>query len=493
MPTRYLAFLFATIVLSSPIVHAGERLRVVVNDLDANGVTAQAARVVSEHLRVKLIETRRFIIPEREKMVAILAEQSVGASLTDCFSQECAIEIGRLLQANKMVVGTASLLNQTYSISIRFLDLETGAAEFSAEEKCTNADDLFLAAERLAARVVAFIPPRGRVTAVSGGHIIIDLGLQDGVSVGMNFRVLRKVERVPGYPEEEQIAAAQATAVQATWSRIEAPRTRETIMRPVTIQEGDVVIGPQTVAVSEIPRYAYLMIFSQPVGAEVYVDNLFQGRTKEGGLEVRTGAGRHTIRVSANAYKSDERVVELQANQRMPYNATLEAQFRRPPFNMQITAVSYVRQSPRNAAFKRTLDGEALQGAQLGLGRVYRYFATEIGGTWTHANMAPGEGYGLNEVHRLTLYGHAGLALPLGFVIPYGGIGYEVGRLMFNEDNVMSGQESLGKAGKIGHDGWYWTAGLFMSKWLRVEYRNTWGRTQTDISTLTVGLNISGF
>jgi len=135
----------------STVAHAAERLRVVVHELDANGVSPQVARVVSEQLRSRLIETRRFVVPEREKMEAVVAEQSVSLSLLACSSQECAIELGRILQANKMVVGSVSALNQTYSINTRFLDLETGAAEFSAEEKCQTADDLFLAAERLAA------------------------------------------------------------------------------------------------------------------------------------------------------------------------------------------------------------------------------------------------------------------------------------------------------------------------------------------------------
>gem|GEM_PF-1118257 len=493
MSLRLTGVLSAALVLSVRIAGAGERLRVVVNDLDANGVSAQVARVVSDHLRVKLIETRRFVIPEREKMEAVLAEQSVGLTLGQCFSQECAIELGRLLQANKMVVGTVSLLNQTYSISIRFLDLETGAAEFSAEEKCQNMDDLFLAAERLAARIVAYIPPRGRVTAVSGDHIIIDLGSQDGVSVGMDFRILRKVERVPGYPEEEQIAVARATSVQPAWSRIEIPRTSSTLMRAPVVQENDIVVGPQSVAVNELPQYAFLMVYSRPVGAEVYVDNLFQGRTKENGLEVRLAAGRHAVRVSAPAHKTDERTVELRPNQRMPYNATLDPQLRRPPFSLQISSFSYVRQRPGNEAFRQQLDGEALQGVQTGYGRIYRNFMTEIGGSWTFANMAPEKGYGLNEVHRLTLHGHLGFAVPLGFVIPYGGAGYEFGQFMFNSGNVLAGQENLGASGKIGHDGWYWTAGVFVGRWLQVSYRRTWGRPETDLGMWSVGLNLSGF
>ena len=122
MTKRVLPFLVLCLVLSAQIAGAGERFRVVVNELDANGVSKQVSRVVSEHLRLRLIETRRFVIPERDRMEQILQEQSVGAELGDCLSQECAVELGRLLQANKMIVGTVSRLVTTYSITIRFLD-----------------------------------------------------------------------------------------------------------------------------------------------------------------------------------------------------------------------------------------------------------------------------------------------------------------------------------------------------------------------------------
>ena len=483
----------AALAVSVPIVHAGEQLRVVVNELDANGVSRQVARVVSDHLRVKLIETRRFIIPEREKMEAVLQEQAVGMQLGECFSQECAIELGRLMQANKMIVGTVSLLNRTYSISIRFLDLETGTAEFSAEEKCQSVDDLFLAAERLAARIVAFVPPRGKVTAVSDGNIIVDLGKADGVIPGMTFRILRTVERVPGYPEEEQIATARATSVQETWSRLELQGRPTMFMRGPSVKVGDIVIGPQTPTVTELPQYAYLMVYSRPVGAEVYVDNLFRGRTKADGLEIKLKAGRHTVRISAPAHKPDERTVELQPNQRMPYHATLQPRLPRRTFRLPITMFSYLRQRPTDERFRGQLDGEALQGVEFSIGRIYSRFLTEFGVSWTHANMAPGQGYGLNEVHRLSTHAQAGLAIPMGTFIPYIAIGYEAAQYLFNERDALDNGEALGEAGKIGDNGGYVDMGLFVRRWLRVSYHSSWGRTETDLKMFTIGLNLSGF
>ncbi len=492
-PIRLVQCLALVLTCSSPAFSA-RQLRVVVSELDANGVPQRVARVVSDHLRVKLIETRRFAVPEREKMEEILDEQAVGMHLGECFSQECAIEMGRLLQANKMVVGTVSLLNRTYSITVRFLDLETGTAEFSAEEKCQTEDDLFVAAERLAARIVAFVPPRGEVTAVSGEDIIVDVGTQQGVSVGSRVRILRSVERVPGYPEEIEIGTGRLVAAQQEWSRValepENPGSRR--LRYPDVSVGDRVVGEQTVVVDEVPQYAFLMVFSRPVGAEVYVDNLFQGRTVEDGLEVRVRPGEHEVRVSAPAHRDETRTVDLRPNQRVPFNATLEPKLPSRVFVMPITTFSYARATPHNEAFRAQLDGNALQGMQIGLGRVYSVLLTEMGGRWLFANTAPGQGFGLNEMHHISGYGHAGLAFRFTGLVPYAAVGYDYGQLYLNENDVFKGNR-IGSAGHIEQKGWYYTFGVFVRKWLHASMTRTWGHDHTDYTLINVGINFSAF
>ena len=487
--------LLVVLLLSATIVSAGERFRVVVNDLDANGVTAGVARVVSDHLRLRLIETRRFVIPERERMEQILEEQSVGFRLGECFSQECAVELGRIMQANKMIVGSVSLLNTTYSINIRFLDLESAAAEFSAEEKCQSEDDLFVATERLAARIAAFVPPRGRVTAIGDNGAIIDLGNSDGVTPGMAFRVLRRVERIAGYPEDETIGTARVVSVQSEWSRISMDVVQpdgRPMVPPPQPQVGDLVVGPQTVAVDEIPRYAYLMAFSAPVGAEVYIDDLFRGRTSKDGLEVRLDPGEHQVRISASAHEDDEQTVNLRPDQRLPVNATLEPRLPRRVFVMPITTFGYARTSPQNEHFSDQITDGVMQGMHVGIGRVYSFLLTEMGATWTFSNMAEDRGYGVNEVHRITAYGHAGLSVRFLGLVPYAAIGYDYGQLFFNEDNAADGS-SFGAAGKIAQHGWYYQTGIFIRKWLHVSYRGTWAHDHSDMGTFSIGLNMSAF
>ncbi len=46
------------------------------------------------------------------------------------------------------MVSTVGRLGEMFVVTVRFLDLERGVAEFSAEEKADREDDLFLSAER---------------------------------------------------------------------------------------------------------------------------------------------------------------------------------------------------------------------------------------------------------------------------------------------------------------------------------------------------------
>ena len=300
-----------------------ERLSVVVGEFDGNGVSAQTAQVVSDHFRLRLISSRRFIVPERERMEQMLAEQEIGVRLGECFSQECAIELGRLMQANKMVVGTVSMLNATYSVNIRLLDLATGTAEFSADQKCHSVDDLYTATETLVNQLVAFNPLSGSVTAVHENNVIISIGEQDGATPGLLFRVTRSVERVPGYPEETEMARGRIVAVQPEWSRLEISGATGS----AAVRQGDAV---REVFTDELHRSAereedaQVTVYSDPAGATVSIDGYMQGTTGEDGLMTTVSPGTHTIAVAGPNGDTNEQTVTLAAGEHLAHHVMLE-------------------------------------------------------------------------------------------------------------------------------------------------------------------------
>jgi TolB-like protein len=100
-------------------------MNIAVIDLDPTGISNNEAQFLSDRLRTELFETGTFQVVEREKMNTILKEQ--GFQQSGCTSVECAIEIGQLLNVTVMVAGSIGKIEEIYSISIRMIDVETGA------------------------------------------------------------------------------------------------------------------------------------------------------------------------------------------------------------------------------------------------------------------------------------------------------------------------------------------------------------------------------
>jgi hypothetical protein len=100
-------------------------MNIAVIDLDPTGISNNESQFLSDRLRTELFETGVFQVVEREKMNAILNEQ--GFQQTGCTSVECAIEIGQLLNVGVMIAGSIGKIEDIYSLSIRMIDVETGA------------------------------------------------------------------------------------------------------------------------------------------------------------------------------------------------------------------------------------------------------------------------------------------------------------------------------------------------------------------------------
>ena len=94
-------YIVCLIILFITGICTGQRVNIAVLDLDPTGVSAEDSRFLSDRLRTELFETGSFQVIEREKMEEILSEQ--GFQNTGCTSVECAVEIGQLLNVNRIV------------------------------------------------------------------------------------------------------------------------------------------------------------------------------------------------------------------------------------------------------------------------------------------------------------------------------------------------------------------------------------------------------
>jgi curli biogenesis system outer membrane secretion channel CsgG len=114
----------------------GEATNIAVLDLSCRNISLAEAQVISDKLRIELQESGEFAVIEREAMENILAEQ--GFQQTGCTSSECAVEAGRIIGVTRMVAGTIGRIENTFLLTLRLIDVETGQVIKNVDEEVTG-------------------------------------------------------------------------------------------------------------------------------------------------------------------------------------------------------------------------------------------------------------------------------------------------------------------------------------------------------------------
>lgn len=136
------------------------QIRIAVIDLKPIGIHRNNAMIVSDLLRTELFKTKLFTVLERDQMNKILKEQDFQVS--GCTDTECGIEIGKLLNANKVLLGTVGKLDDKYIINARIVDVKKGITEFAETTKVDSKADLDKGCEIFAKKIAAMIKSSGK-------------------------------------------------------------------------------------------------------------------------------------------------------------------------------------------------------------------------------------------------------------------------------------------------------------------------------------------
>jgi len=121
-----------TISIKTQQIPFAPKTAVAVLELDPNGVSDSEARALSDRLRIEIFNAGVFEVMERDKMNRILDEMQFH--LNDCTTDECAIEIGRLIGVRKIIAGSISKVGEYFTVSARLIDVETSKIEATAIE-----------------------------------------------------------------------------------------------------------------------------------------------------------------------------------------------------------------------------------------------------------------------------------------------------------------------------------------------------------------------
>lgn len=104
--------------------------RVAIIEFEAINVTYEDANAMTRRLTSELIDLREFIIVERSEMRKLLDEQKFQSS--GCVDMQCAIEIGKIIGAQFMILSSISKVGRTYSLDSRLISVASSESYMSA-------------------------------------------------------------------------------------------------------------------------------------------------------------------------------------------------------------------------------------------------------------------------------------------------------------------------------------------------------------------------
>lgn len=289
-----------------------EPLMIGVLDLEANNVDVGEAAAITNRLRLSLSQTMVFRLIERANMDQILEE--VGFQLTGaCDTDECIVQVGKILGARKMVAGSVSKVGSMYTLQIRLIDIETSEIDKEVvydvfggiEEVLTDAT--FSVAQQLAGLDETVVVQPQTQPPTGGGVTAISVNSDP---TGANVTISGEFKGTT--PLDISVAAGSHEV------RVEldgyAVQTR-------TVQLTGGTTKTESFTLAEVPS-GFLDISSTPRGAEILVDGASKGSTPMSRL--RVSVGQHRVEIRMNGYDSVFQDVTMTRGRRLSINAPLE-------------------------------------------------------------------------------------------------------------------------------------------------------------------------
>lgn len=128
---------------------AARKVRIAILKFKANNTSQNYTEAVRDILEVQLFQTNAFELIERNQIDIILREQ--GFDKNQCTDAGCAIQIGKVLSVDMVVVGSVNLMKD-YTITVKFVMMNTGKVIFADSEVAPHKDDVETSINKLAKR-----------------------------------------------------------------------------------------------------------------------------------------------------------------------------------------------------------------------------------------------------------------------------------------------------------------------------------------------------
>lgn len=113
------------LVVTSPLF-ARDKDRAAILNFDAHNCPQAISKVVTDMIGAKIFETHIFTIVEREQIDQVFKELELQQ--TGCTDSECAVQVGKMLSANKIIIGSVYKVDK-YIFIVKIVNVEDNRVE----------------------------------------------------------------------------------------------------------------------------------------------------------------------------------------------------------------------------------------------------------------------------------------------------------------------------------------------------------------------------
>jgi TolB-like protein len=134
-------------------------------DFEPIGVDQITAKTLTERFRTVTVEIGAYTVISRGDMDQILQEQQF--QLSGCASDECIVEVGKILGAQYMLGASLGRVGDTYTIDMRIIDVESSEIVRSTSFNMAGKIDKLLTDGLKEVAGIIFNPPSASITIIS--------------------------------------------------------------------------------------------------------------------------------------------------------------------------------------------------------------------------------------------------------------------------------------------------------------------------------------
>lgn len=149
---RLFLFLVIAFTVACASVPANADMTIAVTDFRAIGCQFFLGGAVAEQVRNRLTEEGGWIVVEKGQIAAVASEQKLN--LSGLVDDETAVKVGNYVGARYVIVGSVNGMGDTYTLSARLVDVETGIGLIGFETTTREGEEAVLDASRVLAEQI---------------------------------------------------------------------------------------------------------------------------------------------------------------------------------------------------------------------------------------------------------------------------------------------------------------------------------------------------